>query len=116
MRWKTILNEESYVSTRLLAVLGAMEGLANLAELPKRLEDLKKRLQDESEEAEKGRRRQQGCPRILSAACGAAMVAIGTVQSSSKAGLGRVGFETDFDKFGQNSNSAAIPVTSHSQG
>ena len=56
-----------------------MDGLAHLEELPKKLEDLKKRSQEESEEAarRRRRRRQQGCPRILSVACGIAMVTIG---------------------------------------
>ena len=55
-----------------------MEGLAklpkSLEDLPKKLEDLKKYSQGESEEAKKRRRRQQGCPRILNAAAGIAMV------------------------------------------
>ena len=54
-----------------------MESLGDLAELPRKLEDLKKRMRDESEEARRRRARRQGCPRVLSAACGTAMVAVG---------------------------------------
>ena len=57
--------------------VGAMESLGDLAELPRKLEDLQKRMRDESEEARRRRARRQGCPRVLSAACGTAMVAIG---------------------------------------